>query len=131
MDTKEAAHARHTITVSTGSLKPLRTYKREPVNWSQMGIKRKTCDFQTSIYFRTYPPQTLIHLSHRFTSALQPAAKKSSDCCLSHFRTRVSTSSSSAKRLPPSCEALYAINTFRRKHEIFLYESFTLSPFAH
>jgi hypothetical protein len=55
------------------------------------------------MYFSTYPPQTLIHLSHRFTSASRPAAQKSFDCCLSHFRTPVSTSSSSAKHLPSRC----------------------------
>jgi hypothetical protein len=47
-------------------------------------------------YFSTYPPPTLIHLSHRLTSA-------SFDCCRSHFRISVSTSSSSAKRLPATC----------------------------
>jgi hypothetical protein len=38
-------------------------------------------------YFWTYPPPTLIHLPHRITSASKPAAYKSFDCCLSHFRT--------------------------------------------
>jgi hypothetical protein len=42
------------------------------------------------------------------------------DSCLSHFRTSVSTSSSSAKRLPTSCEPLYATNTSHRKQETFL-----------
>jgi hypothetical protein len=35
---------------------------------SQMDIKRKICDIRTwerNIYFSTYPPPTLIHLSHR------------------------------------------------------------------
>jgi hypothetical protein len=40
-----------------------------------------------NIYFSTYPPRTLIHFSHRFTSASKPAALKSFDCCLSYFRT--------------------------------------------
>jgi hypothetical protein len=48
--------------------------------------------------------------------------KKSFDCCLIHFRASVSTSSSSAKRFPPSCESLYPTNTSHRKHESFLYE---------
>jgi hypothetical protein len=43
-------------------------------------------------------------------------------CCLSHFRTSVSTSSSSAKRLPASCELFYATNTSHFKQETFLYE---------
>jgi hypothetical protein len=36
------------------------------------------------IYFLTYPPPTLIHLSHRFTRRSKPAAQKSFDCYLSH-----------------------------------------------
>jgi hypothetical protein len=52
-----------------------------------MDIKRKTSDIRTwkkEHYFSTYPPPTLIHLSHRFISALKSAAQKSFDCCLSH-----------------------------------------------
>jgi hypothetical protein len=45
-----------------------------------------------NVYFSTYPPPTLLHLSHHFTSALKPAAYKPFDCCLIHFRTSVSTS---------------------------------------
>jgi hypothetical protein len=43
---------------------------RESVNSSQMDIKHKTFDIRTrkNICFFTYPPPTLIHLSHRFTS---------------------------------------------------------------
>jgi hypothetical protein len=44
------------------------------------------------------------------------------DCCLSHVYTSVSISSSSGKRLPASCEPLYATNTSHHKQEIFLYE---------
>jgi hypothetical protein len=84
-----------------------------------------------NIYFSTYPPSTLIHLSHCFPSASKPAAQKSFDCCLSHFRTSVSNSSSSVKCLPPSCEPVYATNTSNRKQETFLWVSFALSPFAH
>jgi hypothetical protein len=61
-------------------------------------------------------------MSHRFTSASKPAAQKSFVCCLSHFRTSVSTSSLSPQCLPPSCEPLYATNTSHRKEERFLYE---------
>jgi hypothetical protein len=57
----------------------------------------------TKVYIFTRPPPTLKHLPHCFTSASKPAAWKYFDCCLSHFRTSVSTSSSSAKRLAPSC----------------------------
>jgi hypothetical protein len=28
------------------------------------------------MYFSTYPPPTLVHVSHRFTDALKPAAQK-------------------------------------------------------
>jgi hypothetical protein len=75
-----------------------------------------------NIYFSIYPPPTLIHFSHRFTSALKPAAWKSFGCCLSHFRTSVSASTSSVKRLPPSCEQTYATDTSQHKQETFLYE---------
>jgi hypothetical protein len=68
-----------------------------------MDIKRKTYDVRPgkNVYFSTYPPTTLIHLSHRFTRASKPAPQKPLDCCLSHFRTSVSTSSPSARCLPP------------------------------
>jgi hypothetical protein len=61
-------------------------------------------------------------LSHCFASASKPAAQKSFDCCLSHFCTSISTSSSSAKRLPPSCELLYVTNTSHHIQERFIYE---------
>jgi hypothetical protein len=44
------------------------------------------------------------------------------DCCLSHFPTSVSTSTSSVKRLAPSGESLYVANTSHHKQETFLYE---------
>jgi hypothetical protein len=99
-------------------------YERESVNRSQMDIKIKYVIFEPgkNIYFSTYPPPTLVHLSQCFTSASKPAALKSFDCRLSRFRTPVSTSSSSAKHFPPSWEQLYATNTSHRKQEIFLYE---------
>jgi hypothetical protein len=66
------------------------------------------------IYFSTYPPTALIHLSHRFTSSSKRAGYKCFYCCLSNFRTSASTSSSSAKLLPSSCEPHYAAwPTFR------------------
>jgi hypothetical protein len=39
-----------------------------------------------NIYFSTYPPATLVHLSQLFTSASKPAACKSYDYCFSQFR---------------------------------------------
>jgi hypothetical protein len=41
---------------------------------------------------------------------------------LSNFRASISTSSSSANRLPLSFEPLYTINTSHSKQETFLYE---------
>jgi hypothetical protein len=64
----------------------------------QMDIKRDIRTWKNSIYFSTCPPPTVIHLFHHFTSA------------------------STAKRLPPSCEPLYATNTSHRKQETFLYK---------
>jgi hypothetical protein len=53
---------------------------------------------------------------HRFTRASKPF-----DCCLSHFLTSVSTSSSSsAKYLPPRCGPPYARNTSHHEQETFL-----------
>jgi hypothetical protein len=51
-------------------------YEEESVNRSQMDINRKYVAFELEkkIYFSTYPPLTLIHFSHRFTSASKPAA---------------------------------------------------------
>jgi hypothetical protein len=72
-----------------------------------MDVKRKTCDIRNlerNIYFPTCPPTTWIHLSHSLTSVSKPEAQKSFHCCLSHFNISVSTSSSSAKRLPSTCK---------------------------
>jgi hypothetical protein len=95
-------------------------YEREPVKRSQMDINVKHVIFEPgkNIYFLTYPPSTLVHMPHRFTSASKPATQKSFDCYLSHFRTSVSNSSSSAKNLPASCEPPYETNTsqLNRKH---------------
>jgi hypothetical protein len=49
-------------------------------------IKHVIFGLERNIYFSTYPPPTLIHLFHGFTSVSKPAAYKSFDCCLSHFR---------------------------------------------
>jgi hypothetical protein len=87
-----------------------------------MDIKHAIFEPGKSIYFSTYPPPTFIHMSHHFTSALKPTAQKSFDCCLSHFCTYVSTSSSSAKHLPPSCQPFYVTHTSHHKQETFLNE---------
>jgi hypothetical protein len=50
------------------------------------------------------------------------------DCCLSHFRTTKSTSSS-AKRLSPNCESLYATNASHRKPETFFKNIFFIELF--
>jgi hypothetical protein len=85
-------------------------YEGGSVNRKRMDIKRKTCDIRTNRinnYFSTYP--LLTNLSRRYTSASKLATLKSFDCCVSHFCTSVSTSSSSAKRLSP------VVNHFRRQ----------------
>jgi hypothetical protein len=71
-----------------------------------------------NVYFSTYPPPTLTHLSHRLTNALKAAAWKSFDRCSSHFRASVSTSSSSAKRLHPVVNRFTRriLSTVNRKH---------------
>jgi hypothetical protein len=89
-----------------------------------MDIKRKACDIQTwqkNIYFSTYPPGTLIHLSHRFINAFTSAAPKSLTV----------VSATSAPPVQPlrhqrnvchQCRTAYATNTSRRKEETFRYE---------
>jgi hypothetical protein len=89
-------------------------YEGKSVNRSQIDIKRKTCNIRTWV-------KTLIHLSDRFTSASKPSTYKSFDCCLSPILTSISTSSS-AKRLPPSCELLCRTDTSHRKQETFPYK---------
>jgi hypothetical protein len=82
---------------------------RVSVNRSQTDIKCKNI-FKPgiNIFFSIYPPPTFIHLSYGFTNALKPAAQKSFDCCLSHFRTSFSASSSLREFLNP------VVNRFTR-----------------
>jgi hypothetical protein len=78
-----------------------------------------------NINFSTYPPLTLIHLSHRFTSASKPAAQSISTVVsatsapqfqpLRHQRNVCHVSR-------PSCEPLYMTDTSHSKQEAFLYE---------
>jgi hypothetical protein len=58
---------------SHGTSENALTYTGELINSSQMDIRRKTCDTQT-LKKHLCPPPALTHLSHRFTSALKPAA---------------------------------------------------------
>jgi hypothetical protein len=56
-------------------------YEGDSVKKSHMDIKREPCDIisnlEKTFYFPTYPPPTLIHLSHRFASESKPAARRS------------------------------------------------------
>jgi hypothetical protein len=75
-----------------------------------------------NIYFSTYPPPTLIHMAHRFTSALRPAAQKFLTVILATYalpfhHLRLSKVLERISR--PSCEPLYAANTSHRKQETF------------
>jgi hypothetical protein len=75
---------------------------------------------------KTFISQHILH-QHWYTCPIalpvrrNPQHRSIFECCLSHFHTSVSTSSSSAKRLPPSCEPLYKTNTSHCKEEKFLY----------
>jgi hypothetical protein len=64
----------------------------------------------------------MIYLSHRFTCESKLAPFKSFYCVSANFAPLGSTSSSSAKHLPPTSEALYTTDTTHRKHVTFLYE---------
>jgi hypothetical protein len=100
-------------------------YEGESVNRLQMGIKRKTCDIRTR-----GGKHLLLDMPSANTDTLVPSL------CLcvgtrsiemfwllpQPLRTPISTSSSSTKRLPPSCEPIYATNTSHRKEETLLYE---------
>jgi hypothetical protein len=81
------------------------------------------------LFLNIYLPPTLIYLSHCFTSASKSTAQKSFDCCLSHFCTFISTSSSLAKCLPPRWNRFkwQTHPTINRKHffmNILCIESF-------
>jgi hypothetical protein len=90
-----------------------------------MDIKCKTGDI------RTWKKRLFVYISSTNVDTLAPllyqcvktrSKEVSFDCCLSHFQTSISTSLSSAKRLAPSLEPLYATNTSHGKQETFLYE---------
>jgi hypothetical protein len=90
-----------------------------------MDIKRKTCDIRTwkkHLFLDISSTNIDTLVSSLYQCVETRSMEKSFDCCLSHFRTSVSTSPSSAKSFPPSCEPLYAANTSHRKQETFLYE---------
>jgi hypothetical protein len=99
-------------------------YKGESVNRSQINIKCKTCDIPT------WEKHLFLDISSTNTATLFPSlhqciktsSTKSFGCCLIQFCTFISTSSSSAKCLPPSCEQLYVTNTSCHKQKTFLYE---------
>jgi hypothetical protein len=93
-----------------------------------MDIKCKICDILTrkkNIHFSTYPPPTMIHLSHRFTKKSKPADGSLLTVVsatsappfqnLSHQRNVCNVSR-------PNCELIYATNTSHRKQETFLYD---------
>jgi hypothetical protein len=88
-----------------------------------MYIKRKTCDIRT--WKKTFISRHILH-QHWYTCPIalsvrwNPQRKSLLTVVSANSATPVSTSSSSAKRMPPSCEPLYATNTSHRKHETFL-----------
>jgi hypothetical protein len=96
-----------------------------PVNRSQMNIKRRTCDIRIwnkKKLFLDISSTNIDTLVPSLYQCVETLSVEAFDCCLRHFHTSVSNSSSSAKRFSPSCLPLYATNTSYRKQEIFLYE---------
>jgi hypothetical protein len=91
----------HTGTYSEDTFHAL--YEGESVNRSQMDIKRKTCDI------RTWGKRLFLNISSTNIDTCVPSLYQCVetrsievfDCCLSHFCTSVSTSSSSLKHFPP------------------------------
>jgi hypothetical protein len=84
-----------------------------------MDVKHKTCDIRTWNF-----SETLIHLSHWFTSASKPAAYTSPVTVVSatsappfqHCHLR-----NDSHVTWPSCEPLYGTDTSHRKQEMLLY----------
>jgi hypothetical protein len=62
-------------------------YIRGRVSKYVTNVKHEIFERGKNIYFSTYPPSTLIHLSHCFISKSKPVAESSFDCCFSYFRT--------------------------------------------
>jgi hypothetical protein len=102
-------------------------YESELVNKLHMDIKRKTCDI------RTWKRHLFLDISSTnigtlVSSLYQCVETHSKEVFwllsqpLPRFRTSVSTSSSSVKRFPPSCEPLYATDTSHPKLETLLYK---------
>jgi hypothetical protein len=95
-------------------------HEGELLNRPQMDKKRITCNIRTFIFL--YIPST--NTDTLVSSLYLCVETRNIEVFLllsQHFPTSVSTSSSSAKRLPPSCQPLYATNTSHRKQAIFLY----------
>jgi hypothetical protein len=88
-----------------------------------MDIERKTCDIRTrKRNFLDTSSTNIDTLVPSLYQCVETRSREVFDSCLSHFRTSVSTSSATAKPLPPSCEPLYATNTAHREQQTFLYE---------
>jgi hypothetical protein len=102
------------------------TYEGELVNRSQIDIKLKTwyLNPDKKLYFSTYPPPTLIYMSHCFNSALRPAAWESllleilqGDLVEHHLEV-----SGVFERISlPSFKQFYMTNTAHCKQETFLH----------
>jgi hypothetical protein len=90
----------------------LNVYERESVNRSQMDIKRKTCDIRT---LKKY-----LFLDMSDIDTLVPSLYQCVETSSIEIIWLLSTSSSSAKHLPASCEPLYVTNTSHRKQETFM-----------
>jgi hypothetical protein len=81
---------------------------------------------EKNFYFSTCPTPTLIHFSHRLTSASKPAAEKfltvvsvTSAPPFPHFRL-----SNVLERIyRTNCDSLYTTDTSHLKQETFLYEN--------
>jgi hypothetical protein len=112
ISTAWVASFRPCLLYSQGKWTQYSLYEGQLVNRSQMDIKCKACDIRT--WRRTFISRHIL-LQHCYTWPIalrvrrNPQHRSLFDCCLSHFRTSVSTSSSSAKCL------LRRLNRFRRQ----------------
>jgi hypothetical protein len=93
-------------------------YDGEPVNGSQIDIKRKTCDI------RTWKKHLFLDISSTNIDTLVPSLYQ----CVRHL-LRLSNVLERISR--PSREPLYATNTSNREQEIFLYGYTLHRVFAH
>jgi hypothetical protein len=99
-----------------------RNYEGGSVNRSQMDVKRKTCDIRIWKKHFSTCSTNIDTLVPSLYQCLETRSIKVFWLLSQPLPHPISTSSSSAKRLPPSSVPLYATNTSYLKQDTFLHE---------